>query len=314
MFNFKAKLYPHYWAWLSRWLDKRQPAANSITLRQRLIFILPTRFGVWFGLLCVLLYLLGTNYQNNLILLVCYLLLSIWLVCIVLAFRNLNGLTLSSSSNNVGFAAQDIAIRLSTQSPNPRYMLQFQFVKQSQTVFKDSLEPALSLTLTATERGRYPLPRIKISSCYPFGLWRSWSYVALKQQYWVYPKPIKAATNHYGQSSTAQAHFDSEISQELRQYQTGDSLNQILWKRLARDSSRPIVRLHQPLQQVDPCWVTIPDLTGAALEIALSHACDKLIDLEADGQVYGLRTANFSFAPAQGALHLQRCLQQLAIY
>lgn len=314
MLNIKQKLYPYYWSWLSRWLDKRQPAANSITLRQRIIFILPTRFGVWFGFLCVLLYLLGTNYQNNLILLVCYLLLSIWLVGIVLAFGNLNGLTLSASSHNAGFANQDIAININTFGLKPHYMIQFQFVKQPQTVCKPSLESSFSLTLFAPKRGLYPLPRLKVSSCYPFGLWRSWSYVAFKQQYWVYPNPITTVNNLYGQSATTAASYDSEISQDLRQYQTGDSLNQILWKRLARDSSRPIVRLRQPIQHLDPCWVSIPDLTGSVLEQALSYASDKLLTLEANGQVYGLKLKNFTLAPAQGSLHLQRCLQQLALY
>ena len=70
-------LYPLYWRLLSRYLDKRQPAVPSITLVQKLIFILPTRYGWWFLLLIALLYLLGTNYQNNLILLQSYFLIGL---------------------------------------------------------------------------------------------------------------------------------------------------------------------------------------------------------------------------------------------
>ncbi|OEY71020.1 hypothetical protein BI198_08620 [Rheinheimera salexigens] len=316
--NLKKRLYPHYWTWLSRWLDKRQPAATSITLSQRIIFILPTRYGIWFSLLCVLLYLLGTNYQNNLILLVCYLLLSIWLVSIVLTFRNLNGLSLSCSSNNEGYADQDLAINISTVSQSPRYMLKFQFINQphnlAYSVIKPTLDTALSLNIAGKSRGHYPLPRLKVSSSYPFGLWRSWSYIALKQQYWVYPSPLKTSSTHFGQNKTVQPHLDTEISQQLRQYQTGDSLNLILWKRLARDSTRPIVRLREPIQQYDPSWVTIADLSGAALEQALSYGCEKLLALEADKQFYGLKTSKVTYPPSQGALHLQRCLQHLALY
>src|SRR5690606_23188033 len=101
---------------------------------------------------------------------------------------------------------------------------------------------------------------------------------------------------------------------QLRQYQTGDSLNLILWKRLARDSFRPIVRLREPIQQYDPSWVTIADLSGAALEQALSFGCEKLLTLEADKQIYGLKTSKVTYPPSQGALHLQRCLQHLALY
>ncbi|WNO61126.1 DUF58 domain-containing protein [Rheinheimera sp. MMS21-TC3] len=314
MLNLKRRLYPHYWTWLSKWLDKRQPAAAKITLSQRIIFILPTRYGLWFGLLCVLLYLLGTNYQNNLILLVCYLLLSIWLVSIVLTFANLNGLTLSCSNTSEGFANKPVAININTKASTPRYMLQFRFVNQSHTVQKDTLDSAISLTINNKERGCFLLPRLKISSCYPFGLWRSWSYVALQQQYWVYPTPIKIKDNSVGHNTTNQPNIDSEISQDLRQYQAGDSLNQILWKRLAKDSTKPIVRLRQPIQQYDPSWVIIADLTGPALEQALSQGCQKLIDLEASQQLYGLQSARQTFGPDQGTLHLQRCLQHLAEY
>lgn len=314
MLNLKQRLYPHYWTWLSQWLDKRQPAATKITLSQRIIFILPTRYGVWFGLLCVLLYLLGTNYQNNLILLVCYLLLSIWLVSIVLTFRNLNGLTLSCNKPSEGFANQTVVVNINTHAATARYMLQFKFISQANIVEKQILDSAISLTIASKDRGCFSLPRLKISSCYPFGLWRSWSYVALQQQYWVYPTAIKASDNRLGHRAKNLPDVDSEISQELRQYQTGDSLNQILWKRLAKDSAKPIVRLRQPIQHYDPSWVVIADLTGPALELALSQGCEKLLSLEANHQLYGLQSARQSFGPDQGALHLQRCLQHLAEY
>ncbi|MGI5310555.1 DUF58 domain-containing protein [Rheinheimera sp. WS51] len=317
MFNLKAKLYSYYWSWLSRWLDKRQPSAERVSLKQRYIFILPTAYGFWFALLCLLLYLLGTNYQNNLILLVCYFLLSLFLISIVLSFRNLNGLTLSCSDNNEGFVQQDLVIAIHCHTKIPRYMLQFQFMTMAEQLKKDCIDPedsVLTMTTAAIARGQFSLPRLKISSHYPFGLWRSWSYIALAQQYWVYPKPIKATSIPDGHTNNAQQPLETEISQNLRQYQTGDSLNQILWKRLAKDSSKPIVRLRQPVQQHDPKWVTIPDLTGAALEHALSLACEQLIALEANGQLYGLTSPAINYPPSAGSQHLQRCLQHLALF
>ena len=48
----------------NRWLARRIPAASSVQLNQRRIFILPTRVGVAF--LCALLVMLlaAINYQN----------------------------------------------------------------------------------------------------------------------------------------------------------------------------------------------------------------------------------------------------------
>lgn len=59
-----------------RWLAQRQPASLNVSLNQGVIYILPSRFGYWFIFLILLLYLLGTNYQNNLILLTSFVLLS----------------------------------------------------------------------------------------------------------------------------------------------------------------------------------------------------------------------------------------------
>jgi len=48
----------------NRWLDKRMPPANSVTLDQRKIFILPTRHGLYFAALVCAMVMAGINYQN----------------------------------------------------------------------------------------------------------------------------------------------------------------------------------------------------------------------------------------------------------
>ena len=49
----------------ARWLARRIPAGKEVTLDQRRIFIFPTRAGVLYVLLVVLLLLTAINYQNN---------------------------------------------------------------------------------------------------------------------------------------------------------------------------------------------------------------------------------------------------------
>ena len=65
--------------YIRKWLDKRIPAANEFQLSHRSIFIFPAKFGALFLALCALLFLLGTNYQNNLMLLLCYFLVALFL-------------------------------------------------------------------------------------------------------------------------------------------------------------------------------------------------------------------------------------------
>lgn len=313
MFNLKQKWYPVYWQRISRWLDKRQPAATNVTLTQRTIFILPTRFGCWFALLFILLYLLGTNYQNNLILLLCYLLLAVFLLSITLAYRNLSGLQLSCPGVHEGFSQQPLPVRISLHNQLHRFMLKFQFVNDTEEVFQPIAQADVLVALNSKTRGCFSLPRLKLSSVYPFGLWRSWSYIALSHQYWVYPQPKAADYPVTNEVKNNQPHNDTEISNNLSAYQPGDNLNQLLWKRLARDPANPVVRLRQPLAEADPQWVTVPALSGAAFEQALQHACYQLIQLQQQDQHYGLRLPHVTVPQGSGSQQLQRCLQQLAL-
>ena len=79
-----------------KWLNKRIPAANEHHLNLNSIFILPTGFGWSFILLSLCLFLLGTNYQNNLMLLLSYLCLSIMLLTLFYTHQNFARLALKA--------------------------------------------------------------------------------------------------------------------------------------------------------------------------------------------------------------------------
>lgn len=307
----KQRLYQRYWHWLGRYLDKKQPRSDSVTLSQKLIFILPSRYGCWFMLLIALLYLLGTNYQNNLILLVSYLLLSIFLLCIVLCYQNLAGLSISCKAPAELFAGENGVISIQLGQNKNHVMLQLNFLQQDIVSVNQSAE-TLSLPLKATKRGQYTLPRIKIKSYYPFGLWRSWSYVALQQHYWVYPQPVNAEHKQLLASSAATG-TPEPAEHSIDAYRSGDNLRYLLWKRLARDPYNPVIRREQHNPVAEPDWVEVPACSGDALERELSIACWRLMALEQSGRQYGLKLNANTITQSQGAQHLQRCLQALAL-
>ncbi|MDP2713372.1 DUF58 domain-containing protein [Rheinheimera sp.] len=310
----KQRLYQRYLAVIGRYLDKRQPPADRVTLVQKLIFILPTRYGWWFVLLITLLYLLGTNYQNNLILLLCYLLLSLFLLSIVLVYQNMRGLTLQCRTAPAGFASEKLNAVLQLSADKPHLMLNFSFMQQQHSVLMPGLSAELTLPLPAGRRGKYALPRIKISSQYPFGLWRAWSYVALAQDYWLYPRAEKMLQQH-DDSPVADSgqQPQTQSGDILAPYRSGDSLRHMVWKRLARDPQNPVVRQQQFSPEAEPCWVVVTPATGEALERRLSHAAWQLLALEQSAQRYGLKLPGLTLPQSCGAAHLQRCLQELAL-
>lgn len=311
--SLKQRLYQRYWRKISQYLDKRQSASEQVTLSQKLIFILPSRYGWWFLLLIGLLYLLGTNYQNNLILLLSYLLLSVFLLSIALCYQNMSGLTLQAQQSGEGFANEELTQSVQLSQLKPHLMLQLSLHQLSDPVQLTTNPGAVSIRFNAARRGCYPLPRIKISSQYPFGLWRAWSYVALKQQYWVYPSPAEQPTPYQGETPKHQPQHASPSQDTLAPYRSGESTRFMVWKRLARDPSKPVVRQQPLAPQAEPSWVQVPAATGEALERALRHACAQLLTLEQSGNRYGLKLPALTIAQSNGAAHLQRCLQELAL-
>ncbi|HSG51881.1 MAG TPA: DUF58 domain-containing protein [Rheinheimera sp.] len=300
-----------YWRLLNRYLDKKQPVSAQVTLVQKLIFILPTRYGWWFLLLISLLYLLGTNYQNNLILLLCYFLLILFLFSIVLCYKNLSGLTLRCPVAAEGFCSDTLDVELVLSSDKQHVILQLNFIGQTYESITLNQQSKISLPLETQRRGKYPLPRIRIFSQYPFGLWRAWSYIALDQYYWVYPKPDQHIDANLNDNIEGNK-LTKPAGDMLSPYRTGDSLRYMVWKRLARDPLNPVVR-QQHVSQTQPSWVVIPKLSGDALEHALNKACYQLLALEQSGTQYGLKLPQLTVAQSCGKAHLTRCLQELAL-
>ncbi|MEC9169935.1 MAG: hypothetical protein VX551_11150, partial [Pseudomonadota bacterium] len=82
---------------LLKWLDRRVPASHEHHLNGNSIFILPSGFGWSFIILSLCLFLLGTNYQNNLMLLLSYLCLSIMLLTLFYTHQNFARLALKAT-------------------------------------------------------------------------------------------------------------------------------------------------------------------------------------------------------------------------
>ena len=87
-----------------RWLDRRIKPAREIRLDQSKIFIFPTRYGFFYLLTAVLLFIGGINYENSLILNLCFLLVSLFIISILHTFRNLSGLIIKAGNAEDSFA------------------------------------------------------------------------------------------------------------------------------------------------------------------------------------------------------------------
>src|SRR3984885_16238410 len=97
-----------------------------VTLHRRRLYILPTRTGMAFGVLLLLMLIAGLNYANSLALLTTFLLAGLALVSMHACHRNLLGLTVTDLSAQDSFAGShsELRLRLTNPSATPRFGLE----------------------------------------------------------------------------------------------------------------------------------------------------------------------------------------------
>lgn len=153
---------------MERWLSKRIPDSGVFRLDMSNIFIFPSHFGRLYLLLCIGLFILGSNYQNNLILIFCYFLVALFLVSLFSSFANFAHLKVQLGKTNSVFAGEDLGLPLwlehKSQGPLQQHMqgrLHFRFWQQrsQQSVDLMAMENPVSLSLATEKRGWLNLPR-----------------------------------------------------------------------------------------------------------------------------------------------------------
>lgn len=301
-------------------LKKRMPASSHQQLSNRNIFILPSKFGIAYLLSVLIVFLLGTNYQNNLILLVSYLFISLFFSGMLYSFFNLSRLAFTLTKQVNGFAGQHVTIPLNIITNKPRYDLHFAFThnKNCHKVFVEQGESLISIPFYSGKRGLHNTGRLRISSEYILGLFTCWTTLDFNCVVTTYP--TKKTFNNLNKSSSAK-HEEMNGNQvveggddfgELREYRVGESNAQIAWKQLARGQGRLTKTTQQELGS--SVWLTLDDLPAAPIETKLEMLCFLILDHHKHGTPFGLMLHSLKIEPSISHHHTQQCLSALAQY
>ncbi|WP_108946363.1 DUF58 domain-containing protein [Shewanella halifaxensis] len=304
----------------NKWLSRRLPASKQVTLSHKSIFILPSGFGLAWLVLVVLLFLLGTNYQNNLIMALSLLLLSVFNTCIIYSYKNLSGLTLTSKQQSSYFAGSPIYYPIQLSSKQQAVEIQCQFKGQPLHTLKTVTAQASQLLVTVNNphRGVNRPGRLKVESRYPLGLCRAWSQVDLDLSQLVFAKPINDPNpvrfiSKPGDDPQTSGKYVTGVDEfkGLKEYQTGEPLKQIAWKQWAQGRGMLTKEFEQP--QGAPMWLTL-DENSHDIELALSHLAWQTEQLTAHNQVFGLTLSGHSIPPNHGQKHRMQVQTQLALF
>lgn len=302
------------------WAAQRSPRAAQVILRHRTIYVLPSRQGLGFLLVVFLIWLLGTNYQNNLILGLAFLLVSLMLVSMIHAFKNMLGLTFVAAATQSAARGDraPFALVISSQYRGDHHGILLS-VADGDTVQADlpaGQSVQVSLAVLARHRGWLKLPRITVKSYFPFGLVRAWAYVDLEHRACIFPQPIASAEPPLalGQGAEGQvyARQTGDEFQGFQTYQPGSPLSQVAWKQYARGAGLHLKDYRA--SQSQQYWLDWHSGNSGNTELTLSHLCYWVNQLAEANQEFGLVLPNNTIAMGAGDIHRLQALTALALF
>jgi len=308
-----------------QWVFRRLPPVKKIRLDNRKLFIFPTRSGfVFFGLL-LLLWLVATNFENNLVFAFTFLLASLFVVGVFHTFLNLSGLHIEGGRATPGFAGAtaEFEYLLSQGGKRERYSIEFSHPGVDPVI--ESLVAneikAIYLSIPVTHRGWFGAQRITVQSVYPLGLLKVWTYLQFDTKALVYPKaidvplPAQLAVGQNDKTSSENYLAHNSGSDDfvgLEKYQLGESLNHIAWKQFAREQG--MLTKHYADAIDDQIWLDWEALPGMDTEARLSRLCAWALRFSESSQPFGLRLPGLELPPSTGRAHCDRVLRELALF
>jgi len=277
----------------------RSPEALPIPLHRRRIYIVPTGFGLGFTVLLAVMVLGALNYSNNSALLLTCLVGAAGAGSMLVAFRTLDGVALTAIRAQTVVAGEDVPLTIDIAPGwRTRSSLQMDVAGRRLAFAVAAGVPiTLELALPTEQRGYMAMPRMRLFTTWPLGMFRAWSWLHPDHKVLVYPRaetfgppPREPSIDddrgrpHPGDEPTA-----------LRMYRPGDPRRQIAWKLSARHEFLLVKDMEQPAPEAEwrlSCWVNEAHLAGHRWSLALP---DRLFDV------------------AQGDEHFHRCMTALAL-
>lgn len=306
---------------MAEWMRRRQGQDQlPVRLERRRLYILPTRGGLAYSGLLFLMLLAGLNYANSLALFFTFLLAGFALVVMQQCHRNLLGTEVVSAIAPPVFARSRAVLQLTLGNPAPTARPSLEAALRAGVWVTRDVPPGtqqrFEVALDATARGLLRIERVRLSTAWPFGLFRVWTWVHTPVTLIIYPHPHGALPMPMDSARTAGARSPAAGGADewvgLRPFRPGDSPRQVDWKAYAREAPLLVKEYMQTASELR--LFEYAQLTHLDQEQRLSQLARWVVDAEAQGERYGLILPGLQLAPDRGPEHRHRCLAALALF
>jgi uncharacterized protein (DUF58 family) len=294
----------------------RAAEALPIELHRRRIYIVPTAFGMGFSVLLLVMLLGALNYSNNAALLLTCMLGAAAAGSMLVAFRAMDGMRMTAIRADSTTAGQPVVLRIDIAAGTRErqgIVLAIDDVASAFHIAADS-SATVTATLPTELRGWLPLPRMKVSTTWPLGMFRAWSWLHPDRAVLVYPRPEAHGPPPREPDADAdrgRPRPGDELAQ-LRVYRPGDPQRQIAWKLSARHDDLLVKDLEQPAPQEE--WrLSWHAIHGLDSETRIARLARWVTQAHHDGRRWSLDMPDRLFDLAEGDEHFHRCMIALAL-
>ena len=303
-------------------INQRIPRNSRVTLNRKQVFIFPTKFGFIYIGMCFVLLLMAINFENSLVYILLFWLISIFVSTMILTWRNLDNLHLRGAGSQPVFAGDEATFGITIESLNKAHHALWLHTKTSNN-FVDCDAKSSNTTylfVPETTRGKVRLPRFTVETSYPLGIFRAWSYVDLDQTTLCYPRPIASELQHFSAvDNEDNEYLDNSASKkrgvdnfdELKNYEMGDAISRIDWKAYAKGNGLLVKTFTE--QASKEIWLNEQNFSGD-LETRLSQMCYWVLELSSNNHRFGMILGSETLGPDSTDAHTKKCLETLALY
>jgi uncharacterized protein (DUF58 family) len=307
------------------WWDLRRQPRERLTLAQHNIYIVPSRAGLAFCLMLLLLLVVAINYQLSLGFALTFLLAGSAAASMQMTHRSLRGLALHIKPLVPAFDGDGAVLEVVVTNPGPSRLgvgfgldLGTRPIPLAYGEIAAEGQTAVHLSWLAPGRGVHGLPLVRIESRYPFGLFRAWAIWRPDGRQWVYPRPEspvppwpQTAAQLGDDKPAARSGAGSEFD-GVRAYRRGDTLRQVVWKKAARTGELISRETAGAVQR--EMWLQWSQAPGLETEARLSRLAAWIVAADAAGHLWGLRMPGTELPPDNGPAHRHAALQALAAW
>ncbi|MBL1142110.1 MAG: DUF58 domain-containing protein [Proteobacteria bacterium] len=301
-------------------------------LKRHRVYIFPTIQGWIYSMMLIVMLLGAINYNNSMAYMLCFLLTSLGLVCMLHTYRNLSGLIISSSRPKSVFAGQPALFPI--QLDNRLGLEKFSLYLEQQATRKKWFRKKETAELVSVginsgqkntsyypveshRRGVLNCKRLKISTTFPLGLFVAWSYFEPEYDCLIYPVPEGQKQLPVYTSNDDDTEYGTQAGTDdfagFRKYRAGDPIHSIAWKAYAKEQGLIVKQFSgKGSKTLMLNWESVSHINN--IEARLSQLCYWILNAEKASIHYALEIPGVSIEASHGNQHKEICLNALARY